>query len=69
MTDLKLSITGMTCGHCVAAVSNSLKAIDGVEVNDVRIGSASVRFDESKVSPAQLAQAVAEEGYLATVGA
>jgi len=68
MTDLKLSITGMSCGHCVAAVSKALKAIDGVEVDEVRIGSASVRFDEAKVTPSQLAQAVTEEGYLATVG-
>lgn len=65
MTDLTLSITGMTCGHCVASVAKALKGVDGVEVKDVRIGTAKVQYDESKVSPAQLAQVVTEEGYVA----
>lgn len=67
MSNATLSITGMSCGHCVAAVSNVLKAIDGVTVEEVRIGSAKVAYDAAKVSPAALAQAVTEEGYVATV--
>lgn len=69
MTSLTLSITGMTCGHCVAAVSSALKGVDGVQVEDVRIGSARVQYDESKVSPAQLARVVTEEGYVAVASA
>ncbi len=65
MTDLTLSIAGMSCGHCVASVANALKAVEGVQVEDVRIGSAKLRFDESRTSAAQLAQLVTEEGYVA----
>ncbi len=67
MESATLAITGMTCGHCVAAVTSTLKGIDGVEVQDVRLGSATVAFDAGKVSVAQLTQAVTEEGYVATV--
>ncbi len=66
MTKLTLDITGMTCGHCVAAVSRTLKAFDGVQVDDVRIGSATLEFDASKVSADALAKAVTEEGYAVT---
>ena len=69
MTSLTLSISGMTCGHCVAAVSNALKSVEGVQVEDVRIGTAKVQYDESKVSAAQLAQLVTEEGYVAIASA
>ena len=67
MSNATLTITGMSCGHCVAAVSNALKAVDGVTVEDVRIGSATLAFDAAKVTPAQLAQVVTDEGYAATV--
>jgi copper chaperone len=66
MTKLTLPVTGMTCGHCVAAVSRTLKAIDGVQVDDVKIGSATLEFDESKVTADALAKAVTEEGYAVT---
>ncbi len=69
MTSLTLSISGMTCGHCVAAVSNALKSVEGVQVEDVRIGTAKVQYDESKVSAAHLAQLVTEEGYVAIASA
>lgn len=69
MTDLTLTISGMSCGHCVASVSRALQGVDGVQVEDVRIGSAKLRFDESKVSAAQLAQRVTDEGYAATASA
>lgn len=69
MTDLTLTISGMSCGHCVASVSKALKGVDGVQVEDVRIGRAKLRYDESKVSAAQLAQRVTDEGYAATASA
>jgi copper chaperone len=69
MTDLTLTISGMSCGHCVASVSKALKGVDGVQVDDVRIGTAKLHYDESKVSAAQLAQLVTDEGYAATASA
>ena len=69
MTELTLAIAGMSCGHCVASVSKALTGVDGVAVQDVRIGSAKLQYDESKVSAAQLAQLVTDEGYAATASA
>jgi len=69
MTSLTLTISGMSCGHCVAAVSNALKGADGVQVEDVRIGSATVQYDETRTTPAKLAALVTEEGYVAVASA
>jgi copper chaperone len=60
---LKLEITGMTCDHCVRAVSDALKGVKGVEAAKVSLalGSAVVTglgFDRSA-----LLDAVREEGY------
>ena len=67
MTKLTLDITGMSCGHCVASVSRTLKAMPSVHVEEVKIGSATIDFDEAKVSAGAIAKAVTDEGY-AVVG-
>jgi copper chaperone CopZ len=64
---LHLVIDGMTCGHCMTAVSTALTALPGVEVEEVNIGSADVAFDPDQVSVARLLDAVNDEGYVATV--
>ena len=58
-----LTITGMSCDHCVGAVRTALESVDGVEVEDVRVGEARVRYDAAIVDPAALARAVEEEGF------
>lgn len=35
-----LNIDGMTCGHCVQAVTKALSAVPGVTVKSVAVGSA-----------------------------
>ncbi|QOJ14122.1 MAG: heavy-metal-associated domain-containing protein [Planctomycetia bacterium] len=35
-----LAIDGMTCGHCVQAVTKALSAVPGVKVRSVAVGSA-----------------------------
>ena len=67
MTKLTLDISGMSCGHCVASVSRTLKAMPDVQVEAVTIGSATIDFDEAKVSADAIAKAVTDEGY-AVVG-
>lgn len=63
-----ISVSGMTCGHCVSAVSEELEAIDGVEAVDVDLnagGVSTVTITSSKeLSPADIGEAVAEAGYL-----
>ena len=67
MQDLKLSIEGMSCDHCVRAVRGRLEKTPGVEVRDVKIGSADVRFDPAKTSVDDIEEAIADEGYTAFV--
>jgi copper chaperone len=63
MTSLHLEIEGMTCEHCVRAVRNRLSATPGVEVKEVRVGSADVRHDPTKSSVAEIEDAISDEGY------
>ena len=69
MKQLKLEVTGMSCGHCVGAVREALAAVPGVKVDNVSIGSASVSFDESKTTVGDLVDAVSDAGYEATEAA
>jgi copper chaperone CopZ len=62
-----LHIDGMSCGHCLNAVNRALAEMPGVEVDTVRMGRAEVRYDQARVTPAQLEAAVAEAGYRAAV--
>jgi copper chaperone len=69
MKQLKLEVSGMSCGHCVGAVRQALAAVPGVKVDGVSIGSASVSFDETKTTVGDLVDAVSEAGYEATEAA
>ena len=63
MDRMTMKIDGMTCGHCVKAVDKALRAVDGVAVENVAIGSAIVSFDPTAVSEARITEAVSDEGY------
>lgn len=68
METTTLNISGMTCGHCVASVTEELKAINGVydvqvDLNAGGISTAIVTSSRS-LAPAELGEAVAEAGYL-----
>ena len=67
MTQAKLDIEGMSCGHCLNAVNRALAALPGVEVQSVRIGQADVRFDETVIDASRLEAAVSSAGYRATL--
>jgi copper chaperone CopZ len=55
----------MSCGHCVAAVSEALSALPGVAVENVRIGSAALAYQPEEVSREQIVLAVEDAGYSA----
>jgi copper chaperone CopZ len=63
MEKLTLEIDGMSCGHCVGAVRRALEGIDGVQVESVRVGEASVQYDPRTVTTDAIASAIADEGY------
>lgn len=59
------TVEGMTCGHCVRAVEEALEQ-DGVIVEGVTMGKASVQYDPAVTSREKLAEAIADEGYRVT---
>ncbi|GAA1366873.1 heavy-metal-associated domain-containing protein [Arthrobacter rhombi] len=67
MNTTTISIDGMTCGHCVASVTEEITGIDGVSKVDVDLnaGGISTATVESSgpLSEATLSEAVAEAGY------
>jgi copper chaperone len=63
---VELNVTGMTCGHCQAAVTKALKNVPGV--TDVKVDLQSGKaIVEGNTDPQSLIGAVAEEGYGATL--
>ncbi len=63
MTTQTLDIGGMTCGHCLRSVQKALTGIEGLKLDDLRIGRAKVTFDETTVSAVAAADAVRDAGY------
>ncbi len=58
------TVTGMTCGHCVASVTEELEEIDGVESVDVVLESGVVTVTSSTpLERATVEAAVTEAGY------
>ena len=57
-----VSISGMTCAHCVRAVFTSLAGVPGIDRADVSIGTAIIEHDGS-VTPEQIRDAIAVAGY------
>jgi copper ion binding protein len=58
------TVTGMTCGHCVKAVTEEVSAIDGVQAVEVDLESGLVTVTaEPQPSREQVAAAVDEAGY------
>jgi copper chaperone CopZ len=66
MKKLSLAIEGMSCGHCVRAVTGALQAVPGVKVESVVIGTAQVTYDPALAAEGAIAAAVTAEGYRAT---
>ena len=63
-----ISISGMTCGHCVSSVMEELKSLKGVDdvsvdLNAGGISTATVTSHLS-LSPEEIGEAIAEAGYL-----
>jgi len=63
MSETTYAVTGMTCEHCAAAVTQEVTAVPGVESVevDVEAGTVVVRGDD--VSADAVREAVDEAGY------
>ncbi|MEV5749646.1 cation transporter [Actinoallomurus sp. NPDC052308] len=64
MTTTEYKVKGMTCGHCVSAVTEEVSAIEGV--TDVKVDLASGLVTVSSAAPLEdkaVRDAVDEAGY------
>ena len=60
---MKLSIEGMHCDACVRRVRKALEGVEGIQVEDVQVGSAVVNGAPEKENTA--IEAVRKAGYKA----
>ena len=59
-----LKVSGMSCGHCVRAISNAVQALDPAAEVQVDLGTGEVRV-ASHLGLDQLLAAIRAEGYAA----
>ena len=65
-----VQITGMTCGHCVSAVTEELSALDGVQEVRVELvpgGTSTVEVTSAQPLDAQAVRAAVDEAGYAVV--
>ena len=63
MTENTYTVTGMTCAHCAAAVTEEVSALPGVEGVEVSVAAGTVLVRGDGVSDEQVRTAVDEAGY------
>lgn len=60
----KIKIRGMTCQHCVAAVTKALSSIEGIDNVSVDLESGEATFEENiPVDPRIIREKIEDEGY------
>ena len=60
---IEFDITGMTCDHCVNAVTNAIKETPGVSSSVVSLDDKKATVTGETIDIAAIVAAVAEEGY------
>lgn len=59
-----VTVTGMTCGHCVSSVREEISGIPGVTAVNVDLASGRVDIDShTPIEQTAIAHAVDEAGY------
>ncbi|MDR3244765.1 MAG: copper chaperone CopZ [Elusimicrobiota bacterium] len=60
-----IKVEGMSCEHCVKAVTDAVKGLSGIESVSVSLKdkNACVEFDPSKVNLSDIKAAIEEQGY------
>lgn len=59
-----LQVQGMSCGHCVKTIENSVGALNGVEKVNVQLdaGTVDVEFN-NEVNVQQISDTIEDQGY------
>jgi copper chaperone len=64
MSTVSVTVSGMTCGHCVSSVREEVGSIPGVTAVDVDLASGKVTIDSERLVEADaIKSAVEEAGY------
>jgi copper chaperone len=63
MEHISIHIAGMSCGGCVNSVRNALARIPGVQVDQVKVGTATVAYDPAMTDPERLRAAIVKAGF------
>lgn len=63
MEQMEFRVPGMTCGHCVTAVTEELEKVDGVSSVSVDLETKAVRVTGERLDRQELWAAVDEAGY------
>ncbi len=59
----EFEVSGMTCGHCVRAVTEAIYGVDAVAQVAVDLSAGRVTIREGTASPDRITEALAAEGY------
>jgi copper chaperone len=61
---MEITVKGMSCGHCAAAVTKALSALPGVSRVQVDLATGRVTFENANpISQEELAKAIKTAGY------
>lgn len=63
MSQITLSVKGMSCNHCVNSIEGALKEIGMTGKVDLSAGTVTVEYDESKATVEQIKETIEEQGY------
>ncbi len=65
MIDVTLNVDGMSCEHCVNAITKSLLSLDGIKEVKVNLINKTVfvKYDNTKISLDLIKNDIEEQGY------
>ncbi|MGN6605600.1 MAG: heavy-metal-associated domain-containing protein [Jatrophihabitans sp.] len=63
MSEKTYTVTGMTCQHCVDAVTSEVSGVAGVDAVAVDLGTGNVTVQGEGFSDDEIAAAIDEAGY------
>jgi copper chaperone len=65
MKNITLNVQGMSCGHCVHSIEESVGQLEGINQVNVKLNDAQVEvtFNESQVSLDIIKETIEDQGY------
>lgn len=64
---IELSITGMTCDHCVHTITTAVQGVPGVTKASVSLDANAATVEGDALDLAKILAAISEEGYEAAL--